>query len=50
MHDLYTSTAEASEKMIPELVREGYQLVTVEELAYYKGYTLKDGQTYTCFR
>ena len=33
MHDLYSATATASETIIPELVRRGYQLVTVSELA-----------------
>lgn len=50
MHDLYTSTAEASEKIIPKLVKQGYQLVTVEELAYYKGYSLTAGKTYSSLR
>lgn len=50
MHDLYTSTAEASEKIIPKLVDQGYQLVTVEELAYYKGYSLSTGKTYSSLR
>ena len=31
-HDLYPSTAEAMERVIPELVARGYQLVTVSEL------------------
>ena len=32
MHDLYTTTAEAAEVIIPELIKRGYQLVTVSEL------------------
>jgi peptidoglycan/xylan/chitin deacetylase (PgdA/CDA1 family) len=31
-HDLYPSTIEAMRKVIPELVRQGYELVTVDEL------------------
>ena len=31
-HDLYSSTAAAIEKAVPELVAQGYQLVTVSEL------------------
>jgi len=31
-HDLYSSTASAIEKAVPELVAKGYQLVTVSEL------------------
>ncbi|MGN0295340.1 MAG: polysaccharide deacetylase family protein [Lachnospiraceae bacterium] len=49
MHDLYSSTAEASETIIPELIRRGYQLVTVEELAQYRG-GMKAGQRYSSFR
>ncbi len=37
MHDIYDSTAEASEYLIPYLVNQGYQLVTVSELMKYKG-------------
>lgn len=36
MHDIYDSTLEASEYIIPWLISEGYQLVTVSELMYYK--------------
>lgn len=32
MHDLYGSTAEACETLIPKLVEQGYQFVTVSEL------------------
>ncbi len=46
MHDLYESTAEACEVVIPELVRRGYQLVTVDELFYYKGIELEDHELY----
>ena len=31
-HDLYETTADAMERVIPDLVNEGYQLVTVSEL------------------
>lgn len=37
MHDLYSATATASETIIPELVKRGYQLVTVSELAECRG-------------
>lgn len=49
MHDLYDATAEASETLIPELIKRGYQLVTVSELASYRGGMLP-GKTYTKFR
>lgn len=31
-HDVYPSTAEAIERIVPELIEQGYQLVTVSEL------------------
>ena len=43
MHDLYESTAEAVEKLVPKLVEKGYQLVTVEELYTTRGDTLEAG-------
>ena len=49
MHDLYSATATASETIIPELVRRGYQLVTVSELAECRG-GMKDGCLYYSFR
>jgi len=49
LHDLYDTTAEASETIIPELISRGYQLVTVSELASYRGGMLP-GRTYGKFR
>lgn len=46
MHDLYSSTAEACESLIPALLAEGYQLVTVSELFACKGITLTTGDTF----
>ena len=46
MHDIHDDTAEAVEKIIPELMDRGYQIVTVSELALYKGKTLEDGKIY----
>ncbi|MEE0681672.1 MAG: polysaccharide deacetylase family protein [Christensenellales bacterium] len=46
MHDLYTSTAEACEEIIPELINRGYQLVTVSEMFAVKGMTLDSGVSY----
>jgi len=46
MHDLYPTTADAVEKLVPRLVKEGYQLVTVDELFYYKGIKAKGGTVY----
>jgi len=45
-HDLYASTAEAMERVIPELINKGYQLVTVSELMYYSNITLEAGVVY----
>jgi len=36
MHDIYSSTAEAVEYLVPALLADGYQLVTVSELLQYK--------------
>ena len=36
MHDLYPSTADAVQTLIPRLKKKGFQLVTVDELFYYK--------------
>ena len=49
MHDLYSQTAEASRTIIPELVRMGYQLVTVSELADCRG-GMVPGGVYKAFR
>ena len=46
MHDLYTSTAQATETIVPWLISEGYQLVTVTELMQLKGIDMKDGSVY----
>ncbi len=46
MHDLYTSTADACEYLIPELIRQGYQLVTVSEMFAAKGIALEVGNIY----
>lgn len=50
MHGIYNSTAEAVEKLVPELIDNGYQLVTVSEMAKYKNVTLKNGTVYLNFR
>ena len=45
-HDAYGSTADAMERVIPELLSQGYQLVTVSELMYYSEITLEAGKIY----
>lgn len=49
MHDLYGPTADASAVIIPELVSRGYQLVTVSEMAEYRG-GMTPGGSYGRFR
>lgn len=40
MHDLYSATATATERIVPALVDMGFDLVTVSELANRKGITM----------
>jgi peptidoglycan/xylan/chitin deacetylase (PgdA/CDA1 family) len=46
LHDLHSETVDAMKKAIPWLIEEGYQLVTVEELFYYRDVEVKPGETY----
>lgn len=47
MHDIYLPTAEAVENIVPKLIEEGYQIVTVSELIYYKtGEAAQPGDQY----
>lgn len=46
MHDIYEPSAEAAVRLIPKLMSSGYQLVTVSELAFYKGKVLSKGISY----
>lgn len=45
-HDLHKTTVDAMETAIPELIRKGYQLVTVSELMEYSEKTLEAGKMY----
>lgn len=45
-HDLYDTTAAAIEIIVPKLIKEGYQIVTVSELFEAKGITLEGGNVY----
>jgi len=49
MHDLYEASAAAAETLIPELTKRGYQLVTVSELASFRG-GMQPGHVYHSFR
>lgn len=46
MHDIYDTTVDAAEIIIPKLIEEGYDLVTVHELAEAHGVDLKPGIAY----
>lgn len=50
MHELYTSTADAVERIVPELARRGFQMVTVTEMANARGKSLQAGHLYSEFR
>lgn len=47
MHSIYESTAEAVKTLVPELIKKGYQLVTISEMAEAKGVKLQSGILYT---
>ena len=49
MHVIYDSTLEAVDKLIPQLQSEGYQIVTISEMAEYKGFELQEGKIYYQF-
>ncbi len=46
-HDLYETTVAAMERAIPDLIAQGYQLVTVSELLEGNGKILEAGKVYT---
>lgn len=46
MHDLYPTTAKAVSTLIPQLYKKGFQMVTVDELFYYKGIKATGGTVY----
>lgn len=46
MHDIYEFTVSAVEVLLPKLIEEGYQIVTVRELFYYKDVELENGKVY----
>lgn len=49
MHDIYSETVDAAEVIIPKLIEQGYDLVTVHELAKSHGTELKAGIAYSSF-
>jgi len=46
MHDSYSTTIEATEKLLPILYAKGYQVVSVSELARLKGVELEKNMAY----
>lgn len=52
MHDIYPSTAEAVKKIVPKLIEDGYQIVTVSEMLTVKngGKAPKAGQQYIDYK
>ena len=49
MHDIHTESVDAALKLIPKLEKEGYQLVTISEMAEAKGQKLENGVKYCDF-
>ena len=49
MHDIHAETVEAARTIIPWLIEEGYELLTVHELAKTFGTDLTTGTTYRSF-
>lgn len=46
MHDIHTCTVDAAEILIPKLLEQGYQLVTLSELFYYNNVEPENGVLY----
>lgn len=46
MHDIYKASLDAATELIPQLISEGYQLVTLSELFYYRNIQVKNGTLY----
>lgn len=46
LHDIHEETVQAVEMFVPKLVEMGYQLVTVDELFYYKDAQMMPGESY----
>ena len=47
MHDIHKESVDAAVQLIPALINNGYQLVTVSELAQARGITLENGERYS---
>lgn len=49
MHELYSSTGDAVARIVPELHKRGFQMVTVSQMAAAKGKSLQAGKLYSSF-
>lgn len=49
VHDIHKTTVDAMEKVIPQLLKKGYQLVTVSELAQAREVKMEKGKKYFSF-
>ena len=49
MHDIQNSTPAAVKNICKYLSKKGYQMVTISEMAYYKGVKLEGGKSYYDF-
>ncbi len=49
MHDMYDSSIEAALYLVDELESQGYEFVTVSELAGFRQCALEPGSIYSCF-
>lgn len=50
MHDIYETSVQAVDKMIPALLEQGFQIVTISELAVAKQINLLPGQAIRSFK
>ena len=46
MHDIYKSTLNSLDLVIPELLNRGYKIVSVSELFYLKNQSFENGKVY----
>ncbi len=49
MHDIHSESVDAAIEIIPKLIAQNYQLVTVSEMAAAKGIKMENGERYTDF-
>ena len=49
MHDIHSPSVDAAEVLVPRLIKAGYQLVTVSELAKYRKTSMHNGGVYSDF-